>query len=276
MNRPARPFMHFQSRRPFHSRWQIGTGSDGDEGLAELHALNRRYPRLDVFAHLSHCSEEFKAHIREGLARMAAKSADSSNGPSMGDVSHDESTRSSPKTPQPQPLSRTPVGQSGTNLAEQFKALEAQMPTVTGERGDTRVQSGREAESRAGGQESPAAGVSKLRLPQTVRRPPHEEEQAGEAGPGHYIPPRAAEYGTGAPVAGVGMLNALRERMRTIQAQAAVSPTEPSQNGGLSSSFESGRGGGSPIPVASTSPGGTVTVADIQERLRRLKGGEQG
>lgn len=246
---------------------QIGRDPHSDEGMAELYALHQRYPRLDVFAHLGNCSDQLRSHIREGLARMAAKAADGQL--RIAEAADAGSEASPPKT---QMLPRTPEGQAGADLEAQFKELEAQMPAVTGEREQARVQSSGDAERRTGGQEPAAAGGSKLRLPQAVRRPVDEAEQAGEPSEGT---PRAAENGAGGQPS-VGTLDALKLRMRAIQAQAASSPTEPLQNGSVSKSFEFDRGQGFSAPEAKISPGGTVTIDHIKDRLARLHGNEPG
>ncbi|GAQ86856.1 Armadillo repeat superfamily protein [Klebsormidium nitens] len=244
---------------------KIGRGAHSDEGMAELYALHQQYPRLDVFAHMGNCSDHFRLHIREGLSRMAAKAADGQL--RVADATDAGSEASPPKT---LTLPRTPEGQAAPDLEAQFKELEAQMPTVTGEREQARVQSTGDAESRTGGQEPVAAGGSKLRMPQAVRRPAGDLEQAGEPTGGT---PRAAENGAGGQPS-VGTLDALKLRMRAIQAQAASSPTEPLQNGIVSKSFEFDRGQGFPATEAQTSPGGTVTIDHIKDRLARLHGNE--
>ncbi|XP_071930544.1 protein MOR1-like isoform X1 [Coffea arabica] len=233
---------------------KIGDKQTCTIGLYELYRITQLYPKVDIFAQLQNASEAFRTYIRDGLAQM-------------------EKTTAAGRTPSSVPLSTPPP--AALNLSSpKFGALS---PVNTNPL-------------------SEAKSMNTKLEPTNFNLPPSYAEDDRGSDPALSRGPRfdqsdsrhqSGDQRNDRLPSGVtsGALDAIRERMKSIQLAAAAGNQEPANkpviavNGNL----------GHPLPnqfplatehasIENSMPGGVLpmdekALSGLQARMERLKSG---
>lgn len=178
---------------------KIGDKQTCTIGLYELYRITQLYPQVDIFSQLQNASEAFRTYIRDGLAQME-KNAAAGRTPSSVPISTPppvSPSLSSPKLAPPSPL----------NAKLQINKLENIIPNIRGcpENADGN-----------GGPTSVATDQFDSRKLSHMRTRDERDENnvvsGGETKSNNVAP--------------LGTLDAIRERMKSIQAAAAAGNIE--------------------------------------------------
>ncbi|CAN6462652.1 unnamed protein product [Victoria cruziana] len=218
-------------------------------GLFELYRITQLYPKVDIFAQLQNASEAFRTYIRDGLAQM-------------------ENNAAAGRTPSSLPISTPPpvsLMHSSPKLAP-LSPVHAKLQNIKTEIPNTNPQASRDAvESGRDMVGSPNKNVD--------HSDSREQYEVNE----RCIP---------AAVASGGGLDALKERMKSIQAAVAAGVSEGGSrsqmppNGSITNSIQDSQlGYGLDSQSSDTSIQCTVLPMDekalsgLQARMERLKSG---
>lgn len=226
---------------------KIGDKQTCSIGLYELYRITQLYPKVDIFSQLQNASEAFRTYIRDGLAQM-------------------EKNAAAGRTPSSLPMSTPPP--AITLPSPKFAPLS---PVQTNSLNDAKSLNLR-------------AEPTNFSLP-----PSHTDEDIATNGiisrsltSDHYSSERSDRYPSGVTS---GTLDAIRERMKSIQlAAAGGSPTDAvkplvSLNGNLSFGLNSliphsSDRSGAENPVQSgVLPMDEKALSGLQARMERLKSG---
>ncbi|PIN16310.1 Microtubule-associated protein [Handroanthus impetiginosus] len=226
---------------------KIGDKQTCSIGLYELYRITQLYPQVDIFSQLQNASDAFRTYIRDGLAQM-------------------EKNAAAGRTPSSVPLSTPPP--ATLNLSPRYGPLS---PVNTNPLNDSRNPNTR-------------AEPTNFSLPPSYA----EDDRHGNA-----ISPRVSSYDQSGLQqnleetrndrlpSGVtnGTLDAIRERMKSIQlAAAGVNPESRSRpliqvNGNVNNpSAAEGHGTGNPLQ-SGILPMDEKALSGLQARMERLKSG---
>ncbi|XP_020521683.1 protein MOR1 isoform X2 [Amborella trichopoda] len=214
---------------------KIGDKQTCTIGLYELYRITQLYPKVDIFAQLQNASEAFRTYIRDGLAQMERNTA-------------------AGRTPSSVPMSTPPpvaMNLSSPKLAPMSPVHTKQQHNVIKHHELTNNSLGVELDDAAtmpSGDVSPKRLMNafpELRKQLPIPREDHDEKYAFAA----------------APISGT--LDAIRERMKSMQAAAAAGNTEG--------------GGGGNVEVTMMPPNvlpmDEKALSGLQARMERLKSG---
>uniref|UniRef100_A0A7N1A6B8 TOG domain-containing protein n=1 Tax=Kalanchoe fedtschenkoi TaxID=63787 RepID=A0A7N1A6B8_KALFE len=217
---------------------KIGDKQTCTTGLYELYRITQLYPRVDIFSQLQNASEAFRTYIRDGLAQMEKNSA-------------------AGRMPTNVPLSTPPPA---TLSSPKFAPLS---PIHTN--------SFNEAKSRNNKPEPTNFSLPPSYSEDTGRGPASDMGELGQ----HMPDQRVERFAPG--VAGIGTLDAIRERMKSIQLAAAGGNPEPTIRP------SSQQNGNHPLPsdrphLENPMHGGVLpmdekALSGLQARMERLKSG---
>ncbi|KAL2473261.1 Protein MOR1 [Forsythia ovata] len=231
---------------------KIGDKQTCTIGLYELYRITQLYPQVDIFAQLQNASEAFRTYIRDGLAQME-KNAAAGRTPSSVPLS----------TPPPVALDLSPkngpVSPVNTNLLNDSRSLNTKIEPTNFS--------------------LPPSYAEEDRLTNTISARGPLSDQSG-------LQQNLGEIRSDRLHSGVssGTLDAIRERMKSIQlAAAAVNPDSKSRplvpmNGnvthGLSSHPSVTEGVGTENPMhGGILPMDEKALSGLQARMERLKTG---
>ncbi|XP_031503341.1 protein MOR1 isoform X2 [Nymphaea colorata] len=219
-------------------------------GLFELYRITQLYPKIDIFAQLQNASEAFRTYIRDGLAQM-------------------ESNAAAGRTPSSLPISTPPpvsLMHSSPKLAP-LSPVHAKLQNIKTEVPQTNLQASRD---------SIDSGRDMVSSPGKHSDHSDSREQY-EVNNDRCIP---------AAVAPAGGLDALKERMKSIQAAVAAGVSEGvcrplmHPNGSVTKSIQENQlGHGLDSESAEVSIPSTILPMDekalsgLQARMERLKSG---
>jgi cytoskeleton-associated protein 5 len=206
---------------------KIGDKQTCTIGLYELYRITQLYPQVDIFSQLQNASEAFRTYISDGIAQMERNAA---AGRTFGSI----------------PIA-TPPPVSSPTVAYNKSATSFQ------HRG--RVQ-GVESGSHAFEDNSSSTYSD-------TRSPEYAESLPLKSSAGHNVMANPQGFGDLKPhnQAMGGTLDAIRERMKSIQAGATTGTTNFSSNGSHSRSSSSG------------DVGEDKALSGLQARMERLKAG---
>ncbi|KAF8413913.1 hypothetical protein HHK36_001909 [Tetracentron sinense] len=236
---------------------KIGDKQTCTIGLFELYRITQLYPKVDIFAQLQNASEAFRTYIREGLAQME-KNAAAGRTPSSLPISTPPPVALNLSSPKFAPLS--PVH---TNSLNDTKSLNVKHETT-----NLNLPLSYNEDDRA-------VHAITLRGPTPV----HSELRQ------HMGDERNDRYPSGATAVTTGTLDAIRERMKSIQLAAAVGNPDSGNrplmymNGsithGLSSQISNGsdRVGVEHQVQTGVLPMDEKALSGLQARMERLKSG---
>ncbi|KAJ7532598.1 hypothetical protein O6H91_13G011700 [Diphasiastrum complanatum] len=256
-NGPSQPSMHSaeaQLKQELAAVFKkIGDKQTCTIGLYELYRITQLYPQVDIFSQLQNASEAFRTYIRNGLAQME-KNAAAGRAPGSIPLSTpppaSPPSRTSPKTAPLSPIDNSRIQSFGldnnpSSLSSSWEESGDSVTCITSESVDLKKNSNVKAMA--------------------------DQYETTEAVIGEVRPPSNAAAGT---------LDAIRERMKNIQAAAAGNSI-------------SGIPANGPLPKFSTSIGSltvearnseTITssqvlsmddnaLSGLQARMERLKNG---
>ncbi|KAF9590616.1 hypothetical protein IFM89_035934 [Coptis chinensis] len=232
---------------------KIGDKQTCTIGLFELYRITQLYPKVDIFSQLQNASEAFRTYIRDGLAQM-------------------EKNAAAGRTPSSVPISTPPP--VALNLSS--PKLAPMSPVHTNTLSDTKSQN--------------------VRLESVNSNLPlfhHDDERGGNAmcrGPTydqselrhHMVDERHDRYSSGVTT---GTLDAIRERMKSIQLAAAAGNPESGNRtllhmNGVVTQGTQGQLSHAPhrsdpdLPVqAGVLPMDEKALSGLQARMERLKSG---
>ncbi|XP_052201183.1 protein MOR1 isoform X2 [Diospyros lotus] len=228
---------------------KIGDKQTCTIGLYELYRITQLYPKVDIFAQLQNASEAFRTYIRDGLAQM-------------------EKNAAAGRTPSSVPMSTPPP--ASINLSPKFASLS---PVNTNPLND-------------------AKSLNTKVEPMNFSLPPSyvEDERASNAVNPRGTTPDDSEMrqylsGNDRFPAGVtsGTLDAIRERMKSIQLAASAGNPDPGSrpvmhlNGSLAHGHSNSHvsdSANADNPVQSgVLPMDEKALSGLQARMERLKSG---
>ncbi|XWS11460.1 hypothetical protein CRYUN_Cryun37aG0000100 [Craigia yunnanensis] len=227
---------------------KIGDKQTCTIGLYELYRITQLYPKVDIFAQLQNASEAFRTYIRDGLAQM-------------------EKNAAAGRTPSSLPIS-TPPPASLTLSSPEFAPLS---PVHTNSVNDSN-------------------SLSAKSEPTNLNLPPSciEDNRAGNAINTRVLAPEnaGADQRNERFISGVtsGTLDAIRERMKTMQLAAAAENidygTRPlmSVNDSLNLGLSTKTRPLDHLGMENPAQGGVLpmdekALSGLQARMERLKGG---
>ncbi|KAH9747537.1 protein MOR1 [Citrus sinensis] len=225
---------------------KIGDKQTCTIGLYELYRITQLYPKVDIFAQLQNASEAFRTYIRDGLAQM-------------------EKNAAAGRTPSSVPMATPPPAALGVSSPE-FAPLS---PVHTNSMND-------------------AKSMNVKSEPTNFNLPPSytEDNRIGGAIASKVLPPenplsdqRNERFGVTS-----GTLDAIRERMKSMQLAAAAGNPDPGNrplinmndnvNNGLSSQSRSSDRASVENPAqGSVLPMDEKALSGLQARMERLKSG---
>lgn len=170
---------------------KIGDKQTCTVGLYELYRITKLYPHVDIFSQLQNASLAFRTYIRDGLAQMEKNAAAGRTPASMSVVS-------------PPPLSSSNMGYPSKGAANLNSAHLSSLQNSYGE------------DAEVGGVRPTSYAVDSS----SVRQPMQQRQK--ETSSYETSVDSRGESNVQSTVAG-GTLNAIRERMKNIQAAAAGS-----------------------------------------------------
>ncbi|KAK6932524.1 CLASP N-terminal domain [Dillenia turbinata] len=222
---------------------KIGDKQTCTIGLYELYRITKLYPKVDIFAQLQNASEAFRTYIRDGLAQM-------------------EKNAAAGRAPSSLPLSTPPPV---VTTSPKFAPLS---PVYTNSVNDPKLQSIK-------------AEPTSLSLPPAYS----EDERATPRGPTTDHPDFRQHFGDQRndrfpSVVTNGTLDAIRERMKSIQLAAAAGNHDSGNrplmnlNGNVPQSLSDQVHHNSENPVQSgVLPMDEKALSGLQARMERLKSG---
>lgn len=221
---------------------KIGDKQTCTIGLYELYRITQLYPKVDIFSQLQNASEAFRTYIRDGLAQME-KNAAAGRTPSSLPMSTPPPLAlnvSSPKFAPLSPVHTKSISSKPDNITSNLPAPFPEEDGIT------------------------AAAVSYRGHTNLSDR-----TQIGDD--------RNDRYTSGAPGLSTGTLDAIRERMKSIQAAAAAGNLEGgarplmSVNGNMYHAVE--RTDVDPPVHSNVLPMDEKALSGLQARMERLKHG---
>lgn len=241
---------------------KIGDKQTCSVGLFELHRITQMYPQVDIFSQLQNASEAFRTYIRDGLAQIEKNSA-------------------AGRTPSSVPISTPPPVSSPSytspNLAPPSPLNERLQMVRVDQNSSNLTSSGQEDVDRSVSGFSHAGAFNQ----HDSRKLSHMRFLAGQY-QSNSIPEGERTSNNSAPH---GTLDAIRERMKSIQAAAAGNSGNGSpnsySNGSLPTAFSQpnvSQTTDSPareIPLQSgdVPPKDERALSVLQARMERLKSG---
>ncbi|KAG1338209.1 protein MOR1 [Cocos nucifera] len=220
---------------------KIGDKQTCTIGLYELYRITQLYPKVDIFAQLQNASEAFRTYIRDGLAQME-KNAAAGRTPSSLPMST------------PPPLATIPSPKFAPLSPVHTKSLNVKTETINS---NVTVSY---SEDVAAGTIAPSRGQSDS---SAIR------SQLGDD--------RSDRFPSGAPAITLGALDAIRERMKSIQAAAAAGNMDSGvrplayANGNVLHGTD--RMDGETPGQATVLPMDEEALSGLQARMERLKSG---
>uniref|UniRef100_A0A5B7AKF7 Protein MOR1 n=1 Tax=Davidia involucrata TaxID=16924 RepID=A0A5B7AKF7_DAVIN len=236
---------------------KIGDKQTCTIGLYELYRITQLYPKVDIFAQLQNASEAFRTYIRDGLAQME-KNAAAGRTPSSLPMSTPPPAALDLSSPKFAPLS--PVN---TNPLNDAKSLNTKVEPANFSLPPSYAEDDRSVNAIAS--RGPTSDHSELR------------QYLGEQ--------RNDRYPSGVTAVSSGTLDAIRERMKSIQLAAAAGNPDTGNrplmqmNGnlihGLSSQFPnaSDRASAGNSVQSGVLPMDEKALSGLQARMERLKSG---
>ncbi|KAH9795886.1 protein MOR1 [Citrus sinensis] len=225
---------------------KIGDKQTCTIGLYELYRITQLYPKVDIFAQLQNASEAFRTYIRDGLAQM-------------------EKNAAAGRTPSSVPMATPPPAALGVSSPE-FAPLS---PVHTNSMNDAKSMNVKSESTN-------------FNLPPSYT----EDNRIGGAIASKVLPPenplsdqRNERFGVTS-----GTLDAIRERMKSMQLAAAAGNPDPGNrplinmndnvNNGLSSQSRSSDRASVENPAqGSVLPMDEKALSGLQARMERLKSG---
>ncbi|KAG9440986.1 hypothetical protein H6P81_016840 [Aristolochia fimbriata] len=238
---------------------KIGDKQTCTIGLYELYRITQLYPKVDIFSQLQNASEAFRTYIRDGLAQME-KNAAAGRTPSslpMPTPPPVASTLSSPKYAPLSPVHTKSVISPKSDTTTNSNGMKSVFP-----------------DDDSGGAPPVATMHSSVFYHSDMRQHPMTEDRDDRF-------PSATAVTT-------GTLDAIRERMRSIQAAAAAGNTDggnrpgPFGNGsmmqplshGIAATDATDNSGSENISMQTTIlPMDEKALSGLQARMERLKSG---
>nr|XP_018676328.1 PREDICTED: protein MOR1-like [Musa acuminata subsp. malaccensis] len=219
---------------------KIGDKQTCTIGLYELYRITQLYPKVDIFAQLQNASEAFRTYIRDGLAQME-KNAAAGRTPSSLPMST------------PPPLATLPSPKFGALSPVRTKSISAKSESIYS---NVAVPY---AEDDAGGTTAALRGQTD---PSEFRS--------------HLGDDRMDRY-PAAPAVTMGTLDAIRERMKSIQAAAAAGSLDGSARplAHINSNVLHGVDhiDGETLAQINVLPMDEKALSGLQARMERLKSG---
>ncbi|KAJ6844297.1 protein MOR1-like [Iris pallida] len=218
---------------------KIGDKQTCTIGLYELYRITQLYPQVDIFSQLQNASEAFRTYIRDGLAQMERNAA-SGRTPSSLPMSTPPPLALNVSSPKHGPLS--PVHTKSLN--QKPETISSNIPVPYSE------------------DEGAATFRSHTNIPD-IRS--------------HMADDRNDRYPSGASGLTTGTLDAIRERMKSIQAAAAAGNMEGgarplmNMNGNVNHGIE--RMDVEPPAQTNVLPMDEKALSGLQARMERLKHG---
>ncbi|XP_043688647.1 protein MOR1 isoform X3 [Telopea speciosissima] len=236
---------------------KIGDKQTSAIGLHELYRITQLYPQVDIFSQLQNASDAFRTYIRDGLAQVERNAA-AGRTPSSLPMSTPPPVSLSLSSPKLAPLS--PVH---TNTLNDAKSVNVKIEST-----NQNLPSSLAEVDRAG-------NVISLRGPSFSH--PELRQQVGDE--------RNDRYPSGVIAVTTGTLDAIRERMKSIQLTAAAGNQESTNkssmymNGNVTNGLQNQIPHGSAPVDAEDSTQTAVLPMDeralsgLQARMERLKSG---
>ncbi|ONK78042.1 uncharacterized protein A4U43_C02F13600 [Asparagus officinalis] len=222
---------------------KIGDKQTCTIGLYELYRITQLYPKVDIFAQLQNASEAFRTYIRDGLAQME-KNAAAGRTPSSLPMSTPPPLALNASSPKFAPLS--PVHTKSINTKPENAPSNLQVPFTEDD------------------------GVNATAA--SYRGQTNLSDQT------HMVDDRNDRYPSGAAGLTSGTLDAIRERMKSIQAAAAAGNLEGaaprplmSVNGNAYHGMD--RAECEPPVQSNILPMDEKALSGLQARMERLKHG---
>ncbi|CAL9206410.1 unnamed protein product [Musa hybrid cultivar] len=219
---------------------KIGDKQTCTIGLYELYRITQLYPKVDIFAQLQNASEAFRTYIRDGLAQME-KNAAAGRTPSSLPMST------------PPPLATLPSPKFGALSPLRTKSISAKSEGINS---NVAVPY---AEDDAGGTTAASRGQTD---------PSEFRSHLGDDHMDRY---------PAAPAVTMGTLDAIRERMKSIQAAAAAGSLDGSARplAHINSNVLNGVDhiDGETLAQINVLPMDEKALSGLQARMERLKSG---
>ncbi|KAI5657025.1 hypothetical protein M9H77_25818 [Catharanthus roseus] len=234
---------------------KIGDKQTCTIGLYELYRITQLYPKVDIFAQLQNASEAFRTYIRDGLAQME-KNAAAGRTPSSVPLSTPPPATLNLSSPKFGPLS--PVNTN--NPLGDAKSINAKVEPTSFS--------------------LPPSYMEDDRTAPVLSRGTHDQSELGQ----QFVDQRNDRFPSGVTS---GALDAIRERMKSIQLAAAAGNVDSSNKPLIAlNGNHLGHGLSSQLPTAtehassenSMQQGGVLpmdekALSGLQARMERLKSG---